>query len=105
MAFDGGVEGRGEGAVDDADNGDPVEREAERDADVGVAVDEVDGAVDGVADEGGEVGEVHAGFVGLFTEEAAGRVSLMVGRWLWWEEGNWGRVQGTLLTSSLGIGI
>lgn len=33
-------------------------------------MDEVDGAVYGVADEGGVVGEVHAWFVGFLAEEA-----------------------------------
>lgn len=51
LALDGGVEGGGEGVVDDADGGDEVDGEAERDGDVGVAVDEVGGAVDGVDDE------------------------------------------------------
>ena len=92
VAFDGGVEGRGEGAVDDADDGDLVDCEAERDADVGVAVHEVDGAVYWVADEGWEGGEVHAGFVGFFAEEAVERVSLVLGKCAWcvggWDRGH-----------------
>lgn len=71
MAFDGGIEGRGEGAVNDANDGDLVDGETERDADVWVTVDEVDSAVYWVADEGGKVGKVHAGFVGFFAEETA----------------------------------
>ena len=70
MALDGGVEGRGEGVVDYADDGRFVEREAKRYADVGVAVDEVYGAVDRVADEGRRGGKAHAWFVGFFAEES-----------------------------------
>lgn len=47
--------------------------EAEGDADVWVAVDEVCGAVDGVADEGWGGGEVCAGGVGFFAEKSGRR--------------------------------
>ena len=50
LAFDPRVEGFGEGVVDDAEDGFLVDGEAERDAEVGVAVEEVGGAVYGVDD-------------------------------------------------------
>lgn len=76
MAVNGGVEVVGEGVVDDADEGDEVVDEGEGDADVGVGVDEVCGAVDGVDDEGGGGGELgFAGDVGFFAEESVGMSS------------------------------
>lgn len=72
MGVDGVVEVAEEGVVDDADAGEAVVGEGEGDADVGVAVDEVRGAVDGVADEGGGRGEGRAGGVGFFAEESGG---------------------------------
>lgn len=53
MVFDGGVEVLGERVVDDADDGFVGDDEGHGDGDVGVGVDEVGGAVDGVDDEGG----------------------------------------------------
>ena len=50
------VEVLGVGVVDYTDEGFQVVREGEGDGDVGEAVDEVCGAVDGVADEGGGFG-------------------------------------------------
>lgn len=71
MAVDSGVEMVSEGVIDDTDKGDEVVYEGEGDADVGVGVDEVCSAVDGVDDEGGGGGEVgFAGDVGFFTEES-----------------------------------
>lgn len=71
MAVDGGVEMVGEGVVDDADEGDEVVDEGEGDADVGVGVDEVCGAVDRVDHEGGGGGELgFAGDVAFFAEES-----------------------------------
>ena len=58
MAADRVVEVLGEGVVDDADEWGAVVGEGERDGHVGVAVDEVGCAVDGVDDEGGGGGEV-----------------------------------------------
>ena len=63
---------RGERIVDDANERDEIVDEGERDADVGVGVDEVGRAVDGVDDECGGGGEVEAWVVGFFAEEAGG---------------------------------
>lgn len=68
-AADRGVEGLREGVVDDADGGEQVDAEAEGDADVGVVVHEVGGAVDGVDDEGWAGGEARVGRVGFFAHE------------------------------------
>lgn len=65
------------GVIDDADGGLPVDGEAERDAGLGEAVDEVSGPVDGVDDEGGrgrDAGLAH--HVGLLADEGEGRVGL-----------------------------
>lgn len=70
VAADAGVEGFGEGVVDDADGGGQVDCEAEGDADVRVAVDEVSCSVYGVDDECGFGREALAGGVGFFAHEA-----------------------------------
>lgn len=67
---DGGEEFALEGVVDDADGGPPGDDERERDADLGQAVEEVGGAVDGVDDPGGRRGDAFFGRVeGLLADE------------------------------------
>lgn len=57
---------------DDADDGLLLDGEAEGDAGVWEAVDEVYGAVDWVDDEGGRVCEGFGGVVGFFAHESGG---------------------------------
>lgn len=80
-AGDGAVELAGEGVVDDADEGQAFGDEGERDGGVGVAVHEVQGAVDRVDDEGRVEGEAggRAGDVGFFAEEFVVRVGFVQG--------------------------
>lgn len=70
-AGDGAVQVPREGVVDDADQGPVFGDEGERDGGVGVAVHEVEGAVDGVDDEGGVRGQpgAVAGDVAFFAQE------------------------------------
>lgn len=70
MAANRGPEGLGRRVEDHADGGDPIDGEAEGDAGVGEAVDKVDGAIDGIHDEGGRVGEGFLGIIGLFAVES-----------------------------------
>ena len=70
LAFDAGVEVLGERVVHHADSGAFVDGYAEGDADVGVEVEEVVGAVYGVDDEGWGGGEGVAGLVGFFAHES-----------------------------------
>jgi len=79
LAGDGRVEGGGEGVVNYADYGREVDGEAERDGDVGVAVDEVRCAVYGVEDECGGWADRVAGLVGLLAHEFERGVSLVEG--------------------------
>ena len=72
MAADGVVDVLCEGVVDDADQGDEVVREGEGDTDVGVSVNEVCCAVDGVDNEGWGGGK-RAAYGGFFAEEAMWR--------------------------------
>jgi hypothetical protein len=58
------------GVVNDSDDGGAVDAEGERDADIWEGVDEVYGAVDGIADESWSVGEFLAWDVGFLAEEA-----------------------------------
>lgn len=74
-AFNAGIELIEEGVEDDADGWDFVDGKTKGDADGREGVDEVRGAVDGVDDEGGCGGELHAGFVGFFADELEGGVS------------------------------
>jgi hypothetical protein len=69
LAFDAGVERCSEGIVDYAYDGFLVDGQAEGDADVRVAVEEVCGSVYGVDDEGGCVGEGEARVIGFFADE------------------------------------
>ncbi len=74
FATDGAVQCLREGIVDNADRGDEVNGEAERDADVGVGMDEVCCAVDRVDDERWVSGKKRARSVGFFAHEAFVRV-------------------------------
>lgn len=72
MSLNGGVELGRNRVVHDADPGYEFVDEGKGDADVGVSVDKVCGAVDGVDDEGGVGSEVGPSWhVGFFTEESS----------------------------------
>lgn len=58
------------GVVDDTNDGLEANCEAEGDADVGIAMDEIGCAVDRVNDEGGSLSQTSAWFVGLFAHES-----------------------------------
>lgn len=81
MAADRGPEGFRGGVVDDADGGDAADGEAEGDAGVGEAVNEVDCAVDGVDDEGWRFGEGVRWVVGFFAVESGRElIGIKIGR-------------------------
>ena len=60
---------------DNADKRLEVVDESEGDANVGMAMDKVGSAVNGVAHESRCGGEVHSGMVSFFAEEAVNRVN------------------------------
>lgn len=66
------VEMLGEGIINDTDERDAVVYECERDADIGVAVHKIGGAVDGIADEGWSSGQRRVGVVGFLAVESSG---------------------------------
>jgi hypothetical protein len=71
MAADCGVQLAGERVIDNTNVRDVINGKAERDAEIGVCVYEVCGAVDGVDDECWTGGEVRfAGYVRFFANKA-----------------------------------
>lgn len=69
FALDSSEEVTAEGVVDDTNNRLAADSQSERDGGIGETVDEVQGAVDGVGDDGGGVGKLGSLFEALFAEE------------------------------------